>query len=90
MYGLSELYWDEISKADFVANPGCYPTCSALGLAPLFANGLVDGQVIIDAKSGTSGAGIEPTKATHHPNCGASVNPYKVGRHRHTPEIAKR
>ena len=89
VYGLSELYWDEISKADFVANPGCYPTCSALGLAPLFANHLVEGTIIVDAKSGTSGAGIKPSKATHHPNCGGSVNPYKVGRHRHTPEIAQ-
>lgn len=89
VYGLNELYWDEIAEADFVANPGCYPTCSALGLAPLFANHLVEGGVIIDAKSGTSGAGVEPTKATHHPQCGASINPYKVGTHRHTPEIAQ-
>lgn len=89
VYGMNELYWDEIREADLVANPGCYPTCSTLGLAPLFANHLVEGGVIIDAKSGTSGAGAEPTKATHHPNCGASVTPYKVGTHRHTPEIAQ-
>ncbi|MCG7845184.1 MAG: N-acetyl-gamma-glutamyl-phosphate reductase [Methanomassiliicoccales archaeon] len=89
VYGLSELNWDEISEASFVANPGCYPTCSTLGLAPLFANRLVEGTVMIDAKSGTSGAGAELSKATHHSNCGASVNPYKVGRHRHTPEIAQ-
>jgi len=89
VYGMNELYWDEIREADLVANPGCYPTCSTLGLAPLFANHLVEGGVIIDAKSGTSGAGAEPTTATHHPNCGASVTPYKVGTHRHTPEIAQ-
>ncbi len=89
VYGLSELYWDDIAQADFVANPGCYPTCSIIGLAPLYAHGLVEGGVVIDAKSGTSGAGIELTTATHHPNCGASVNPYNVGRHRHRPEIAQ-
>lgn len=89
VYGLNELFQEEIAEADLVANPGCYPTCAALGLAPLFTERLVEGEVIIDAKSGTSGAGAEPTKATHHPNCGASVNPYKVGTHRHTPEIAQ-
>ncbi|HIH76763.1 MAG TPA: N-acetyl-gamma-glutamyl-phosphate reductase, partial [Methanomassiliicoccales archaeon] len=87
VYGLPELYRAAIAKARLVANPGCYPTCSALGLAPLFANHLVAGGVMIDAKSGTSGAGVEPTRSTHHPNCGASVNPYNVGTHRHTPEI---
>ncbi|HXZ23575.1 MAG TPA: Asd/ArgC dimerization domain-containing protein, partial [Methanomassiliicoccales archaeon] len=65
----------------------CYPTCAALGLAPLFASGLAEGKAIVDAKSGTSGAGQEPTKATHHPTCGASITPYKIATHRHTPEI---
>ncbi|HEY3420307.1 MAG TPA: N-acetyl-gamma-glutamyl-phosphate reductase [Methanomassiliicoccales archaeon] len=87
VYGIPELFRDKIKGAALVANPGCYPTCSSLGLAPLFANGLVEERVIIDAKSGTSGAGAEPTKATHHPNCGASLTPYKVGSHRHMPEI---
>jgi N-acetyl-gamma-glutamyl-phosphate reductase len=87
VYGIPELFRDKIRGADLVANPGCYPTCSSLALAPLFAKGLVEKRVIIDAKSGTSGAGAEPTKATHHPNCGASITPYKVGAHRHTPEI---
>ncbi|NLX47342.1 MAG: N-acetyl-gamma-glutamyl-phosphate reductase [Euryarchaeota archaeon] len=89
VYGMNELYQDDIAEADFIANPGCYPTCSTLGLAPLFSDRLVEGWVFIDAKSGTSGGGVEPTKATHHPRCGASVNPYKVGSHRHTPEIAQ-
>ena len=87
VYGIPELFRDQIKSADLVANPGCYPTCSTLALAPLFAKGLVEERVIIDAKSGTSGAGAEPTKATHHPTCGASLTPYKVGVHRHMPEI---
>jgi N-acetyl-gamma-glutamyl-phosphate reductase len=87
VYGIPELFRDRIKGADLVANPGCYPTCSSLALAPLFSKGLVEERVIIDAKSGTSGAGAEPTKASHHPNCGASITPYKVGVHRHTPEI---
>jgi N-acetyl-gamma-glutamyl-phosphate reductase len=87
VYGMTELYRDQVARADLVANPGCYPTCSVLSLAPLMASGLVDGKVIIDAKSGTSGAGAEPSKATHHPACGSSITPYKVVGHRHTPEI---
>jgi N-acetyl-gamma-glutamyl-phosphate reductase len=87
VYGMSELFEREIAKATLLSNPGCYPTCSTLSLAPLFAAKVIDDHVIIDAKSGTSGAGAEPTKATHHPNCGASITPYKVVSHRHTPEI---
>ncbi|MGD1060370.1 MAG: N-acetyl-gamma-glutamyl-phosphate reductase [Methanomassiliicoccales archaeon] len=86
-YGIPELFGKEIAKARLVANPGCYPTCASLGLAPLFANGLVEHTAIVDAKSGTSGAGQELTKMTHHPTCGASLIPYKVSCHRHTPEI---
>ena len=87
VYGLPELFRDKISKAQLVANPGCYPTASILALAPLYAADLVDGDVIIDAKSGTSGAGINPTARTHHPNCGESVIAYNSGKHRHQPEI---
>jgi N-acetyl-gamma-glutamyl-phosphate reductase len=87
VYGMSELFDKEIAKATLLSNPGCYPTCSTLSLAPLFAAKVIDDHVIVDAKSGTSGAGAEPTKATHHPNCAASINPYKVVGHRHTPEI---
>lgn len=87
VYGMSELFREDIAGAKLVANPGCYPTCSVLSLAPLFAHGLVDERVIVDAKSGTSGAGAELSKATHHPVCGASITPYKVVGHRHTPEI---
>lgn len=88
-YGMTELFRDRIARADLVANPGCYPTCSVLSLAPLVASGLVDGRIIIDAKSGTSGAGAETSKATHHPACGATITPYKIVGHRHTPEISE-
>ncbi len=88
-YGMAELFRDRIARADLIANPGCYPTCSILSLAPLLAHGLVDDKVIIDAKSGTSGAGAETTKATHHPNCGATITPYKIVGHRHTVEIGE-
>ncbi len=87
VYGIPELFAEEISKAQLVANPGCYPTCAVLALAPLFSRDLVSGSVVVDAKSGTSGAGQEPSKMTHHPNCATGVVPYKVGTHRHQPEI---
>lgn len=86
-YGIPELFADEIRKAQLVANPGCYPTCAVLALAPLFAQGMIKGTVIVDAKSGTSGAGQEPSPMTHHPACDTTITPYKVGRHRHQPEI---
>ncbi len=87
VYGIPELFRKDIKKANFISNPGCYPTCSILGLAPLVASGLVEQDIIVDGKSSTSGAGAELTKATHHPVCGSSISPYKVGSHRHTPEI---
>ncbi|OPY31035.1 MAG: N-acetyl-gamma-glutamyl-phosphate reductase [Methanomassiliicoccales archaeon PtaU1.Bin124] len=87
VYGIPELFRKDIKKANFISNPGCYPTCSILGLAPLVANDLVEPDIIVDGKSSTSGAGAELTKATHHPACGSSISPYKVGNHRHTPEI---
>ncbi len=86
-YGIPELFKDRIAKATLVANPGCYPTCTCLGLAPLFSKSVVEDKVIVDAKSGTSGAGMEPTKMTHHPTCASQIIPYKVGTHRHSPEI---
>lgn len=87
VYGIPELFADQIASSDLVANPGCYPTSAILSTAPLFAEGLVNGKLIVDAKSGSSGAGMEPSTFTHHPNCGASISPYQVGSHRHTPEI---
>jgi N-acetyl-gamma-glutamyl-phosphate reductase len=86
VYGLPELHRDEIAGADLVANPGCYPTAAILALAPLARAGLL-GDVVIDAKSGVSGAGREPTAEKHFVAVDETVTPYKVGRHRHTPEI---
>jgi N-acetyl-gamma-glutamyl-phosphate reductase len=86
VYGLPELHRDQIAGADLVANPGCYPTAALLALAPLARAGLV-GDVVIDAKSGVSGAGREPTASTHFVSADENMTPYKVERHRHTPEI---
>ena len=86
VYGLPELHRDAIAQAALVANPGCYPTAAILALAPLARAGLL-GDVVIDAKSGVSGAGREPTHGKHFVAVDETVTPYKVGRHRHTPEI---
>jgi N-acetyl-gamma-glutamyl-phosphate reductase len=86
VYGLPELHRAEIAGADLVANPGCYPTAAILALAPLARAGLL-GDVVIDAKSGVSGAGREPSASKHFVAVDETVTPYKVGRHRHTPEI---
>lgn len=87
VYGLPELFRDRIRGADLVANPGCYATSAILACAPLMKSGLVENDVVVDSKSGTSGAGMVPSARTHHPNCSACVIPYSVGTHRHTPEI---
>lgn len=87
VYGLPELNRERIRRSPLVANPGCYPTSALLALAPLARAGLLPGHVIIDAKSGSSGAGASPGPATHHSVAGASVNPYGGGHHRHLPEI---
>jgi len=86
VYGLPELTRERVADADLVANPGCYPTASLLGLAPLARAGLI-ADVVIDAKSGVSGAGRAATPATHFVSADENLTPYKVGRHRHTPEI---
>ena len=87
VYGLPEFFRDEIRGADLVANPGCYATSIILACAPLLKSGLVEEDVIVDAKSGTSGAGMVPSARTHHSTCGESIIPYSVGTHRHTPEV---
>lgn len=87
-YGLPELNRDEIRNADLVANPGCYPTGAILALAPLFDRGLVKpDSVIIDAKSGVTGAGSTPKENTHFPNLFGNFYAYGLRNHRHTPEI---
>ncbi len=88
VYGLPEIYAEEIRPARLIANPGCYPTAAILGLAPLVAADLVelDG-IVVDAKSGVSGAGRTPKLQYHFPECNESTVAYSVGKHRHTPEI---
>jgi N-acetyl-gamma-glutamyl-phosphate reductase len=85
-YGLPELYRDQIANAELVANPGCYPTATILALAPLAKEGLI-ADLIVDAKSGVSGAGRAATEKTHFVTVDENVNAYGVPRHRHTPEI---
>ena len=88
VYGLPELFRDSISAAPLVANPGCYPTSAILALAPLLKGGHVDPVgVIVDSKSGVSGAGRNPSPVTHFVECHESVTAYNVGKHRHTPEM---
>ncbi len=88
VYALPELFRDAVRDAKIVANPGCYPTAAALGLAPALKHGLIQtDSVIIDAKSGISGAGRGLTQTTHYPEANESLSAYKVGQHRHTPEI---
>ncbi len=88
VYGLPELYRERIRGASLVANPGCYPTSAILALAPLLRAGVIrpDG-ILIDSKSGVSGAGREPKPHLHFPECNESVSAYGVGTHRHMPEI---
>jgi N-acetyl-gamma-glutamyl-phosphate reductase len=86
VYGLTELHRERIAQAALVANPGCYPTASVLGLAPLARAGLI-ADLVIDAKQGLSGAGRAATWQTHFSNSGENILPYKIVHHRHTPEI---
>src|SRR5581483_4344647 len=88
VYGLPELYADEIATAQLVANPGCSPQTAILGLAPLVAGKLIElTGIVVDSKSGVSGGGRSPKLAFHFPECNESVSAYAVGTHRHTPEI---
>jgi N-acetyl-gamma-glutamyl-phosphate reductase len=86
VYGLPELYRAQLAETDLVAGPGCYPTAALLTLAPLARAGLI-ADVIIDAKSGVSGAGRAATGKTHFVTVDENVTPYGVGTHRHAPEI---
>lgn len=87
-YGLPELYRERIRGASLVANPGCYPTSAILALAPLLREGLIEPSgIVIDSKSGVSGAGRNPKPAFHFPECNESFAAYGVGTHRHMPEI---
>jgi N-acetyl-gamma-glutamyl-phosphate reductase len=88
VYGLPELYRERIRTARLVANPGCYPTSIILGMAPVLKAGWIDPESIIaDSKSGVSGAGREPQIASLFCEVDGGFKAYKVGGHRHTPEI---
>lgn len=88
VYGLPELYADKIRPASLIANPGCYPTGSILGLAPALNSGLLDLKtVVIDSKSGVSGAGRTPAPTNVFCEVNENVRAYSVGSHRHAPEI---
>ena len=88
VYGLTELHRGAIAGADLVANPGCYPTASILALAPLAAEGVIE-DVVIDAKSGVSGAGKAAAEQMEVVKETEDTVPYKVEAHRHTPEISQ-
>jgi N-acetyl-gamma-glutamyl-phosphate reductase len=88
VYGIPELYREQIRQATLTANPGCYPTSIILGLAPILKKGWIDpSTVIIDSKSGVSGAGRDPQVSSLFCEVGEAFKAYKVGQHRHTPEI---
>lgn len=88
VYGLPEYFADSIRSADLVANPGCYPTCSVLPLAPLLQADLIEpAGIVVNAVSGISGAGRKPALKFHFPERNETFEPYAVGGHRHMPEI---
>lgn len=87
VYGLPELNRARLRDAELVAVPGCYPTAAVLALEPLLRSGTTEDPVIVDAKSGVSGAGRSPSLGTHFPEVNENVRPYNVARHRHIPEM---
>ncbi len=89
VYGLPELHRAEIAKASLVANPGCYPTGALLALAPAAKEGLIYPDIIIDSKSGVSGAGRSLSLSTHYTEAVDNVRAYSVHGHRHLPEIVQ-
>ena len=88
VYGLPELHRDAVCEADLVANPGCYPTATILALAPFAREALID-DVVVDAKSGVSGAGRGGGDAMHFVTLDENASPYKTEGHRHEPEIGE-
>jgi len=89
VYGLPELHRNEIEQTSIVGNPGCYPSASILALAPALKAGIIEPDIIIDAKSGVSGAGRGFSLNTHYSEVNESVKAYGVDGHRHLPEIAQ-
>ena len=88
VYGLPELHRDQIKQTKLVANPGCYPTSVIMGLAPIWRAGATNDTVIVDSKSGVSGAGRKPTLTVHFVEVNENLAPYNIGRvHRHLSEM---
>ncbi|HEY92842.1 MAG TPA: N-acetyl-gamma-glutamyl-phosphate reductase [Dehalococcoidia bacterium] len=87
VYGLTELYRSQVTYAQLVANPGCYPTGAILALAPVVKTGLIEPDIIIDSKSGVSGAGRTLTAQTHYSEANEDATAYALDGHRHLPEI---
>jgi len=88
VYGLPEIYPQQVKAAHLVANPGCYPTSVLLPLIPLARQGLLPEKgVVVDSKSGVSGAGRSPAQGFHFPECNESFKAYRVASHQHTPEM---
>ncbi len=91
VYGLPELWRDEVKGASLIANPGCYPTSAILGLYPLIQAGIIDlSSLIIDSKSGVTGAGRTPSAGNIYSETNESIKAYGISTHRHTPEIETR
>ena len=87
-FGLPELFRESIVGADLVANPGCYPTVSILAIAPLLAEGLIETKgIIVNAVTGVSGGGKNPSPVFHYPAMNENILPYGIGCHRHMPEM---
>ena len=89
VYGLPELNREDVRGADLVANPGCYPSAAILALAPAVSGSLIGEDVIVDAKSGVSGAGRGLSLSTHYSEVNESLKAYSVSGHRHMPEIVQ-
>ena len=87
VYGLTELARDELREARLVANPGCYPTSAILPLAPLLGEGAIEDEIIVDSKSGVSGAGRAAKEASLFAEVSEGIHPYGIAAHRHAPEI---
>jgi N-acetyl-gamma-glutamyl-phosphate reductase len=89
VYGIPELHRADVTKAQLVANPGCYPTGAILALAPAVKAGIIKRDIIVDSKSGVSGAGRTPSLTTHFPEVNENVSAYSMDGHRHLPEIVQ-
>ena len=90
VYGLPELFRENIKGKRIIANPGCYTTGAPLALAPAVKGGLVSTEgIIVDSKSGVTGAGRKPNQGNHYPELNEGFHAYKVANHRHTPEIER-